>query len=66
MRQLNKAVWKYITVAHNINGLGMDDWCAVHIGNKCRDWYGYNTSNSERIYGFKTSEQILMFKLRWE
>jgi len=75
MRHLNRKIWPYSINLHFAaeaddlesvkRKISMDNWCSAHVGTRFRDWYSYNLNNTSRTYAFKTEEELLIFKIRW-
>lgn len=69
MRKLKKEIWPY-SLRLNVridSGVDIDilDWSRSHIGKRFRDWYSYSFGKDDRIYAFRDSETLLVFKLKW-
>lgn len=64
MRHLNKKIWPF-----QISLSGADpkteDWCEDNIGKFGDKWFCYSL-HPGAVYAFKSEEDTLIFKIRWE
>lgn len=77
MRKLKRNIWPHIvsvpdvkiTVGqffHGYKGFGeIEDWCNKNVGIRFRDWYSYKIEDKSKIFAFKDTETLLVFKLKW-
>ena len=65
MRKLNIEVWPY-QVTTCTDGQQEDNWCKLCIGIRSTDWYSYDVDSYRRLYAFKDSESVLMFRLAFD
>lgn len=74
MRTLNRKVWPYsikIRIQADSEAemaskaRAMDLWCQQNTGVRFKEWYAYNLDMEHRTYAFKTEEELLIFKIRW-
>lgn len=65
MRKLKKDTWPYQVTTRNLD-TKIDKWCEECLGYRFRNWYSYFTNNEERVFAFKDSEALLVFKLKWK
>jgi hypothetical protein len=64
VRKLKKEIWPYQILVVEFTDK-VDAWCTTNLGLRFRDWYSYDYEQG-RLYGFKDSETLLLFKLRWK
>lgn len=65
MRKLKIGVWPFQITTCNLDK-EIDKWCEEYLGYRFRNWYSYFINDRERVFAFKDSETLLIFKLKWK
>lgn len=65
MRRLKKSVWPFQITVNGTLEKEANRWCNCSLGTQFVDWYGYNIMKNVRVYSFKESEAMMLFKLYW-
>lgn len=69
MRKLKHDVWPcQINLKIRQNDKIDDEifkWCNETIGLRFKNWFSYSYGVEDRLYAFKDSETLLVFKLKW-
>lgn len=76
MRKLKRDIWPHsVSVPDQrvANGVyqtykgfkEIDDWCNKNVGIRFRDWYSYELNDKAKVFAFKDTETLLVFKLKW-
>lgn len=69
MRKLKKDIWPYQANLKIRSDSGIDEeitkWCNENLGYRFSQWFSYWMEPERRLYAFKDSETLLVFKLKW-